>query len=126
MIITILVSRFNQTKSPGDALPIDEIENQLRRKVKILSPRYLNGNLWWYQFAEKLSMTKNFYERRMIYMCSFQMGGQLQSVMKALRLFDYNRDGHIQKHELKRVIENFCFRLTDEQFNKYVKKITQN
>ena len=71
-------------------------------------------------------MTKNFYERRMIYMCSFQMGGQLQSVMKALRLFDYNRDGHIQKHELKRVIENFCFRLTDEQFNKYVKKITQN
>lgn len=71
-------------------------------------------------------MTKNFYERQMIYMCSFQMGGQLQSVMKALRLFDYNRDGHIQKHELKRVIENFCFRLTDEQFNKYVKKITQN
>lgn len=70
--------KFNQTKSPGDALPIDEIENQLRRK----------------------------------------MGGQLQSVMKALRLFDYNRDGHIQKHELKRVIENFCFRLTDEQFNK--------
>lgn len=71
-------------------------------------------------------MSKNFYERRMIYTCSFQMGGQLQSVMKALRLFDYNRDGHIQKHELKRVIENFCFRLTDEQFNKYVKKITQN
>ncbi|PFX18293.1 EF-hand calcium-binding domain-containing protein 6 [Stylophora pistillata] len=70
--------KFNQTKSPGDALAMDEVENQLRRK----------------------------------------MGGQLQSVMKALRLFDYNRDGHIQKHELKRVIENFCFRLTDEQFNK--------
>ncbi|XP_020616607.1 EF-hand calcium-binding domain-containing protein 6-like [Orbicella faveolata] len=47
-----------------------------------------------------------------------KMGGQLQSVMKALRLFDYNRDGQIQKHELRRVIENFCFRLTDEQFNK--------
>ena len=47
------------------------------------------------------------------------MGGQLQSVLKALRLFDYNRDGQIQKHELRRVIENFCFRLSDEQFNKY-------
>ncbi|XP_078353734.1 EF-hand calcium-binding domain-containing protein 6-like [Oculina patagonica] len=70
--------KFNQTKSPRDVLGMDEIENQLRRK----------------------------------------MGGQLQSVMKALRLFDYNRDGQIQKHELRRVIENFCFRLTDEQFNK--------
>ena len=39
--------------------------------------------------------------------------------MKALRLFDYNRDGQIQKHELRRVMENFCFRLTDEQFNRY-------
>lgn len=47
-----------------------------------------------------------------------KMGGQLQSVMKALRLFDYNRDGKIQRHELRRVIENFCFRLTDEQFDK--------
>lgn len=47
-----------------------------------------------------------------------KMGGQFQSVLKALRLFDYNRDGQIQKHELRRVIENFCFRLTDEQFNK--------
>ena len=46
------------------------------------------------------------------------MGGQFQSVLKALRLFDYNRDGQIQKHELRRVIENFCFRLTDEQFHK--------
>ena len=49
---------------------------------------------------------------------ALQMGGQLQSVLKALRLFDYNRDGQIQKHELRRVIENFCFRLSDEQFNK--------
>lgn len=47
-----------------------------------------------------------------------KMGGQFQSVIKALRLFDYNRDGQIQKHELRRVIENFCFRLTDEQYNK--------
>ena len=54
MIITILVSRFNQTKSPGDALPIDEIENQLRRKVKILSPRYLNGNLLVISICRKI------------------------------------------------------------------------
>lgn len=47
-----------------------------------------------------------------------KIGGQLQSVVKALRLFDYNRDGQIQRHELRRVIENFCCKLTDEQFNK--------
>lgn len=126
MIITILVSRFNQTKSPGDALPIDEIENQLRRKVKILSPRYLNGNLLVISICRKIINDQKLLWKAYDLHVFFQMGGQLQSVMKALRLFDYNRDGHIQKHELKRVIENFCFRLTDEQFNKYVKKITQN
>ena len=37
-----------------------------------------------------------------------------------MRLFDYNRDGHIQRHELRRVLENFCFKLSDVQFNKLV------
>nr|XP_022292188.1 EF-hand calcium-binding domain-containing protein 6-like isoform X2 [Crassostrea virginica] len=41
-----------------------------------------------------------------------------KAVIKALQLFDYNRDGKIQRHELRRVIENYCFKLTDDQFQK--------
>ena len=49
-----------------------------------------------------------------------QISGQLQSVLKAVRLFDYNRDGKIQRHELRRILENFCFKLSDAQFDKWV------
>ncbi|XP_063969764.1 EF-hand calcium-binding domain-containing protein 6-like isoform X1 [Lytechinus pictus] len=41
-----------------------------------------------------------------------------KNFMKAVRLFDYNRDGRIQKHELRKVIENYCFRMTDEQYDR--------
>ena len=41
-----------------------------------------------------------------------------KNFMKALRLFDYNRDGKIQKHEMRKVIENYCFRMTDEQYDR--------
>ncbi|KAK3701543.1 hypothetical protein QZH41_020531 [Actinostola sp. cb2023] len=47
-----------------------------------------------------------------------KISGQLQSVLKALRLFDYNRDEQIQRHELRRVLENFCFKLTENQFDR--------
>ncbi|KAJ8031739.1 EF-hand calcium-binding domain-containing protein 6 [Holothuria leucospilota] len=41
-----------------------------------------------------------------------------KNVVKSLRLFDYNRDGSIQKHDMRKVIENYGFRMTDEQFEK--------
>lgn len=41
-----------------------------------------------------------------------------KNVLKSLRLFDYNRDGKIQKHDMRKVIENYGFRMTDEQFEK--------
>ncbi|XP_072165535.1 EF-hand calcium-binding domain-containing protein 6-like isoform X2 [Diadema setosum] len=42
----------------------------------------------------------------------------LKNFIKALRLFDYNRDGNVQKHEMRKVIENYCFRMTDEQYDR--------
>ncbi|KAK3098848.1 hypothetical protein FSP39_023679 [Pinctada imbricata] len=42
----------------------------------------------------------------------------VKAVIKALQLFDYNRDGKIQRHELRRVLENYCFKLSDEQYQK--------
>ncbi|KAI8489383.1 EF-hand calcium-binding domain-containing protein 6 [Branchiostoma belcheri] len=47
-----------------------------------------------------------------------KIGGNLKNFVKACRLFDYNRDGKIQRHELRKVLENYCFRMTDQQFDK--------
>ena len=41
-----------------------------------------------------------------------------KNFIKALHLFDYNRDGRIQKHEMRKVIENYAFRMTDEQYDR--------
>jgi len=48
----------------------------------------------------------------------FQIECNLKSVVKGLQLFDYNRDGRIQRHEMRRVIENYCFKLSDSQYDK--------
>ncbi|RXM34729.1 EF-hand calcium-binding domain-containing protein 6 [Acipenser ruthenus] len=42
----------------------------------------------------------------------------LKNTIRAFRLFDYNRDGHIQKHEFRRVIESYCFQMTNKEFSK--------
>ena len=42
-----------------------------------------------------------------------------KNFIKALHLFDYNRDGRIQKHEMRKVIENYAFRMTDEQYDRW-------
>ena len=47
-----------------------------------------------------------------------QIEKNLKNVIKALRLYDYNRDGHIQRHELRKVLENYCFKMTDHQFDR--------
>ena len=47
-----------------------------------------------------------------------QLLGQFSSIVKAMKLFDYNQNGCIQKHELRRILENFCFKMTDSQFEK--------
>lgn len=47
-----------------------------------------------------------------------KIAGNLRNIVKGFQLFDYNRDGLIQRHELRRVLENYCFRLSDAQFDK--------
>lgn len=38
--------------------------------------------------------------------------------MRAFRLFDYNRDGQIQQHEVRRVLESYCFPLSHQEFRR--------
>ncbi|XP_033107844.1 EF-hand calcium-binding domain-containing protein 6-like isoform X2 [Anneissia japonica] len=47
-----------------------------------------------------------------------RIGANMKNVVRALRLFDYNRDGRIQKHEMRKVLENYCLRMSDGQFDR--------
>lgn len=48
-----------------------------------------------------------------------QIRGNLRTVIRALRLFDYNREGHIQQHEFRRILDNYCIHLTDKEFQRW-------
>uniref|UniRef100_A0A4W4H5M1 EF-hand domain-containing protein n=1 Tax=Electrophorus electricus TaxID=8005 RepID=A0A4W4H5M1_ELEEL len=41
----------------------------------------------------------------------------LKNITRAFRLFDYNRDGRIQQHELRRVLESYCFPMSQQEFH---------
>ncbi|XP_055762000.1 EF-hand calcium-binding domain-containing protein 6 isoform X5 [Salvelinus fontinalis] len=47
-----------------------------------------------------------------------KIGSNLKNVIRAFRLFDYNRDGQIQQHELRRILENYCFPLTQRDYQR--------
>ncbi|GLD48228.1 EF-hand calcium-binding domain-containing protein 6, partial [Lates japonicus] len=45
-----------------------------------------------------------------------KIGGNLRTVIRVFHLFDYNQDGHIQQHEFRRILDNYCIHLTDKEF----------
>ncbi|KAE8281568.1 hypothetical protein D5F01_LYC20556 [Larimichthys crocea] len=47
-----------------------------------------------------------------------KIGGNLRTVIRVFRLFDYNREGHIQQHEFRRILDNYCIHLTDKEFQR--------
>ena len=47
-----------------------------------------------------------------------KIAANLRNVIKGFQLFDYNRDGQIQRHELKRVLDNYTLKMTEAQFDK--------
>ncbi|XP_067292497.1 EF-hand calcium-binding domain-containing protein 6 isoform X3 [Pseudorasbora parva] len=44
--------------------------------------------------------------------------GNLKNITRAFRLFDYNSDGQIQQHELRKVLEGFCFPMSQLEFHR--------
>ncbi|XP_032361690.1 EF-hand calcium-binding domain-containing protein 6 [Etheostoma spectabile] len=47
-----------------------------------------------------------------------KIGGNLRAVIRVFNLFDYNREGHIQQHEFRRILDNCCIHLTDKEFQR--------
>uniref|UniRef100_A0A672NTN5 EF-hand domain-containing protein n=1 Tax=Sinocyclocheilus grahami TaxID=75366 RepID=A0A672NTN5_SINGR len=44
--------------------------------------------------------------------------GHLKNITRAFRLFDYNSDGQIQQHELRKVLEGYCFPMSQLEFHR--------
>ncbi|XP_076154681.1 EF-hand calcium-binding domain-containing protein 6 [Alosa pseudoharengus] len=47
-----------------------------------------------------------------------KIGSNLKNVTRGFRLFDFNLDGQIQQHEFRRVLEAYCFPLSDQDFQR--------
>ncbi|KAG8142770.1 hypothetical protein E2320_005969, partial [Naja naja] len=43
---------------------------------------------------------------------------KIKHFIKTCRLFDYNQNGQIQRHELRRILEINCFKMTDCEYDK--------
>ncbi|XP_042191044.1 EF-hand calcium-binding domain-containing protein 6 isoform X2 [Callorhinchus milii] len=46
-----------------------------------------------------------------------KMATNLKNIIRTFRLFDYNRDQSIKRYSVRKVLESFCFTMTDAQFN---------
>ncbi|XP_078529993.1 EF-hand calcium-binding domain-containing protein 6 isoform X2 [Lissotriton helveticus] len=47
-----------------------------------------------------------------------KISANLKNVVRSFRLFDYNQNGHLQRHELRRILENYCFKIKEAEFEK--------
>ncbi|KAK2867211.1 hypothetical protein Q8A67_025328 [Cirrhinus molitorella] len=47
-----------------------------------------------------------------------KIGGNLKNITRAFQLFDYNSDGQIQQHELRKVLEGYCFPMSQLEFHR--------
>ncbi|GFT14779.1 EF-hand calcium-binding domain-containing protein 6 [Nephila pilipes] len=47
-----------------------------------------------------------------------KIGRNLKNFIRSMWLYDFNHDGLIQKHEFRNILENYCFCLTDDQYNR--------
>ncbi|KAL4233424.1 EF-hand calcium-binding domain-containing protein 6 [Mactra antiquata] len=90
---------YSQGSSPAGRRSVERIPNGVPKFTSPPTPKEINVDM-----IEKLLKEK--------------IENNLKSVVKGLQLFDYNRDGRIQRHEMRRVIENYCFKLSDQQYDK--------
>nr|KAF6368257.1 EF-hand calcium binding domain 6 [Myotis myotis] len=50
----------------------------------------------------------------------------IKAVVRALHLIDVNRTGRMQPKELRRVLETFCLRMTEEEYRKFAERYSIN
>ena len=96
------------TQSPKQ-MNTDMIEKMLREKVQSIIVSLIFVMCLGYDTCDAYST---------VLVMTFQIMKNTKNIVKAMRLYDYNRDNHIQRHELRKVLENYCFKMTDQQYDK--------
>ncbi|KAI9516979.1 hypothetical protein NQZ68_011456 [Dissostichus eleginoides] len=48
-----------------------------------------------------------------------EIGGNLATLIRVFSLFDCKREGHIQQHEFRRILDNYGIHLTDKEFQRF-------
>ncbi len=51
---------------------------------------------------------------------------QTESVRTAFRMFDYDQTGSVSKSELRRILDNYCYKMSDTEFNKLMNMLDEN
>ncbi|KAJ1165498.1 hypothetical protein NDU88_005925 [Pleurodeles waltl] len=64
------------------------------------------------------SANQNMTLNQLEYKLKTKISANLKNVVRSFRLFDYNQNGHLQRHELRRILENYCFKMKDAEFEK--------
>ncbi|MBN3295292.1 EFCB6 protein, partial [Amia calva] len=94
-------------------------------------PKKVNGTIPYMEFLGKYCRPSTVISRRSSSKATQSMtlgdiqwrlkekiASNLKNITRAFRLFDYNQDGQIQQHELRRVLESYCFPMTSKEFSK--------
>ncbi|KAG8438643.1 hypothetical protein GDO86_004998 [Hymenochirus boettgeri] len=77
-------------------------------------PRGRNLRRRWSCSQANQVLTLNELETRLKNMIS----KNLKTIVRSCRLYDYNQNGQIQKHELRRILENYCFKMKTAEYEK--------
>ncbi|XP_053113484.1 EF-hand calcium-binding domain-containing protein 6 isoform X3 [Hemicordylus capensis] len=97
-------------KIPGTskvAVPYLEFLSRFAKPLESLSTK-------WSPLGEHRTRTLNQLEC----LLREKISKKLKHFIKTCRLFDYNQNGEIQRHELRRILEVNCFKMTDCEYDK--------
>ncbi|XP_060114520.1 EF-hand calcium-binding domain-containing protein 6 [Heteronotia binoei] len=97
-------------KIPGRSkvtVPYFEFLSRFTKPIRILCTK-------WHSAGDSRSRTLSQLEC----LLREKISKKLKHFIKTCRLFDYNQNGQIQRHELRRILEVNCFKMTDCEFDK--------
>ncbi|XP_055951726.1 EF-hand calcium-binding domain-containing protein 6-like isoform X2 [Argiope bruennichi] len=112
--------------------PLSEKEfSQLLRKDELDENGFINYKSFLIRLTNKIEEINNAFEDKendfnkmelnveeLEVKMKQKISKNLKNFIRSMWLYDFNQDGLIQKHEFRNVLENYCFHLTDDQFNR--------
>ncbi|XP_063164332.1 EF-hand calcium-binding domain-containing protein 6 [Candoia aspera] len=110
-ILPLTDEQFNGVlaKVPGISrvtVPYLEFLSTFSRPINGLSTKWNNGETRTRTLSQMECLLRE------------KISKKIKHFIKTCRLFDYNQNGQIQRHELRRILEINCFKMTDCEYDK--------